>query len=91
MSLLPIFAPLGAIALPQTNPPIEGSVFDKDGHYIAYNYVDGSHDRYTYDLSWRMITFEARDGTVTMYSYNPDGSVRTAVVPPVSKSPHKKK
>ena len=55
-------------------------IYDTEGHLIAYQYPDGSRDRYTYDSFWRMTAFTSRDGTETQYSYKPDGTMETVTV-----------
>lgn len=81
MRSLLILGSLIAGALQEPNPLVEGPVFDAEGHYIAYNYADGTHDWYTYDSSWRLIQFEGRDGRRTFYVYKPDGTMQAIPEP----------
>jgi YD repeat-containing protein len=69
---------------PVSKSNIQGPVFDAEGHYIAYNYTDGTHDWYTYDSSWRLVAFEGRDGKKTLYVYNADGTIKA--IPSSAKS-----
>ena len=64
----------------QTTSP-EGPIYDAQGHLIAYQYADGKRDTYSYDASWRMITFLGRDGTLTHYIYKSDGTAEAVRVP----------
>lgn len=81
MRLLLILASVGASVLNTTTSPNEGPVFDKEEHYIAYKYADGSRDLYTYDSKWRLVIFEGRDGKITTFDYAADGSVKAVAVP----------
>ena len=53
------------------------TVFDRFGHLIAYAYPDGTRDLYTYDSSWRMVSFTGHDHRKTRYYYKPDGTMVT--------------
>lgn len=81
MCLLLILASVGASVLNTATSPIEGPVFDKEGHCVAYKYADGSRDFYTYDSKWRLVIFEGRDGKITTFDYAADGTVKMVAVP----------
>jgi YD repeat-containing protein len=64
-----------------SNPLSQGLRFDSDGHLAAYVYPDGTTDSYAYDSQWRMIRFTDRNGKITKFSYNADGSVKIVKSP----------
>jgi len=78
VKLLIVILALGSTALAQDgSPSSEGPIFDSTGHLTAYIYSDGTRDKYAYDASWRMMRFIDRQGKVTTFVYNADGSMKT--------------
>jgi YD repeat-containing protein len=52
-----------------------GPTYDGDGRLTAYVYADGKRESYSYDSSWRMARYTDRNGNITIFVYNADGSV----------------
>ena len=65
------------VSLQAEIPPQGQTMFDRLGHLIAYVYADGTRDLYTYDSSWRMISFVGRNQQRTRYYYKADGTMVT--------------
>lgn len=62
-------------------PAPERPIYDEQGHLIAYQYSDGKRDVYSYDASWRIVSFAGRDGKLTRYVYKEDGTVQEVHAP----------
>ena len=69
---------LGSVAFAQERAPqSEGPVLDSAGRLVAYVFPDGTREQYAYDSLWRMTRFVDRQGGVTTFVYNADGSMAT--------------
>jgi YD repeat-containing protein len=66
------------------HPISEGSVYDRAGRLIAYNYADGTRDLYAYDLQGRMASFIDRVRTKTYFFSSTDNGKTTLGHPAVS-------
>lgn len=56
----------------------EGAAYDREGRLTAYQYLDGTHELYTYDRQGRMATFTDRAGNLTRFGGGSGGADSTS-------------